>query len=86
MVAWIFVLDGVLIGAGDGVYLAGAGVITLVVYVPAAAAVAIGAPTGPAWVVRRPWVAFSVVFMGARALTLGLRYRGDRWIVTGAGG
>ena len=38
---WVFVLDGVLIGAGDGVYLAGAGVITLVAYLPAAAAVAI---------------------------------------------
>ena len=78
-------LDGVLIGAGDGVYLAGAGVITLVAYLPAAAAVAIWAPGGAAGLVWL-WVAFSVVFMGARAITLGLRYRGDRWLVTGAAG
>jgi hypothetical protein len=30
------------------------------------------------------WVAFTVTFMGARAVTLGLRYRGDRWLITGA--
>jgi MATE family, multidrug efflux pump len=80
---WVFVLDGVLIGAGDGVYLAGAGVITLVAYLPAAVAVAIWAPGGAAGLVWL-WVAFSVVFMGARAITLGLRYRGDKWLVTGA--
>ena len=73
---YVFVLDGVLIGAGDGVYLAGAGVVTLVAYLPAAAAVAIWSPGGAAGLVWL-WVAFSVVFMGARALTLGWRYRGD---------
>jgi putative MATE family efflux protein len=80
---WVFVLDGVLIGAGDGVYLAGAGVITLIAYLPAAAAVAIWAPGGAAGLVWL-WIAFSVVFMGARAVTLGLRYRGDGWLITGA--
>ena len=35
----VFVLDGVLIGAGDGPYLAVAGVIALVLYVPLALAV-----------------------------------------------
>lgn len=80
---WVFVLDGVLIGAGDGVYLAGAGVLTLLVYLPAAAAVAVFAPDGTAGLVWL-WVAFSVAFMGARAVTLGLRYRGDRWMITGA--
>ena len=75
-------LDGVLIGAGDGVYLAGAGVITLVAYLPAAAAVAIWSPGGAAGLVWL-WVAFSVVFMGARAITLGLRYRGDKWLSPG---
>ena len=81
---YVFVLDGVLIGAGDGVYLAGAGVITLVAFLPAAAAVGVRAPGGVAGLVWL-WVAFSVVFMGARAVTLGLRYRGDTWLVTGAG-
>jgi Na+-driven multidrug efflux pump len=79
---WVFVLDGVLIGAGDGVYLASAGVVTLVAYLPAAAAVAIWAPGGTAGLVWL-WVAFSVVFMGARAITLGWRYRGDGWLITG---
>ena len=76
-------LDGVLIGAGDGVYLAWAGVITLLAYLPAAIAVALWAPAGVAGLVWL-WIAFSGVFMGARALTLGLRYRGDAWLVTGA--
>ncbi len=80
---FVFVLDGVLIGAGDGVYLAWAGVFTLLAYLPAAMAVAIWAPGGAAGLVWL-WIAFSGVFMGARALTLGLRYRGDRWLVTGA--
>ena len=77
-------LDGVLIGAGDGRYLAGAGVITLVLYLPAAMAVgawAGGDAAGLVWL----WIAFSVVFMGSRAVTLGLRYRGDAWLVTGSG-
>jgi len=80
---WVFVLDGVLIGAGDGVYLARAGIVTLVAYLPAATAVGVWAPGGAAGLVWL-WIAFSVVFMGARAITLGLRYRGDEWLVTGA--
>ena len=80
---YVFVLDGVLIGAGDGVYLAGAGIITLVAYLPAAVAVAIWSPGGAAGLVWL-WLAFSVVFMGARAITLGLRYSGDTWLITGA--
>jgi putative MATE family efflux protein len=80
---WVFVLDGVLIGAGDGVYLAWAGVVNLLAYLPAATAVAAWAPGGSAGLVWL-WVALSVVFMGARAVTLGWRYRGDRWLITGA--
>ena len=80
---YVFVLDGVLIGAGDGRYLAAAGVITLVAYLPAAWAVAAFAGDGAAGLVWL-WIAFSVVLMGARAVTLGVRYRGDRWLVTGA--
>ena len=82
---WVFVLDGVLIGAGDGGYLAWAGVVTLAVYLPAAVGVGLWAPGGAAGLVWL-WIAFSVVFMGARAVTLGLRYRGDRWLITGATG
>ncbi|CAM3539623.1 MATE family efflux transporter [Isoptericola cucumis] len=83
MAGWVFVLDGVLIGAGDGRYLAWAGMVTLAVYAPFALAVGAWAPDGAvglAWL----WAAFAGVFMAARALTTGLRARGDRWMVTGA--
>lgn len=80
---WVFVLDGVLIGAGDGRFLAWAGVVTLVVYLPCALAVRAWAPPGTvglAWL----WVAFAGVFMLARAVTTGWRVRGTAWLVTGA--
>ncbi len=83
MVGWVFVLDGVLIGAGDGRFLAWAGLATLIAYVPVALAVRAWAPgggAGLAWL----WAAFAGVFMLARALTAGLRARGDAWMVTGA--
>jgi putative MATE family efflux protein len=83
MAGWVFVLDGVLIGAGDGRYLAAVGMLTLVVYVPAAWAVGAWAPDGAAglaWL----WAAFAGVFMLARAITTGARARGTRWMVTGA--
>ena len=83
MAGWVFVLDGVLIGAGDGRYLAWVGMLTLVVYAPFALAVHVWAPDGPvglAWL----WAAFAGVFMAARAVTTGLRARSDRWMVVGA--
>jgi Na+-driven multidrug efflux pump len=80
---WVFVLDGVLIGAGDGRYLAAAGLWTLLAYLPLAAAVLLLAPAGTAGLVWL-WVAFGGGFMLARAVTLGLRARGDAWLVTGA--
>jgi len=80
---WVFVLDGVLIGAGDGRYLAWAGVLTLVAYVPLALAVRAYAPDGAAglaWL----WLAFAGGFMLARAVTTGVRAHGTRWMVLGA--
>ncbi len=76
----VFVLDGVLIGAGDGSYLAWAGLLVLGVFAPAVLAVAwvVG---GLTWV----WVVFSAVFMGARAVLLLGRERRDGWLVTGVG-
>ena len=74
----VFVLDGVLIGAGDGTYLAWAGLLVLAVFAPVVLAVA-WAVGGLVWV----WVVFSGVFMGARAVVLLVRERGDRWLVTG---
>jgi putative MATE family efflux protein len=73
-----FVLDGVLIGAGDQRFLA-------VAMAGAAAALAVAvAPVLPlglgiGWV----WAAFGV-FMGARALVLLARFRTDAWLVAGA--
>ncbi|MFI2753924.1 MATE family efflux transporter [Cellulomonas sp. P22] len=83
LAGWVFVLDGVLIGAGDGRFLAWAGLVTLAVYVPFAFAVQAWAPPGAAglaWL----WLAFGGVFMTARAVTTGLRARGDRWTAVGA--
>lgn len=75
----VFVLDGVLIGAGDGRYLAWAGLLTLVVYAPVVLVLA-AASAG----VVAIWVAMSGLFMGARLAVLVHRARGDAWLVTGA--
>ncbi|QMW68594.1 MATE family efflux transporter [Mumia sp. ZJ1417] len=74
----VFVLDGVLIGAGDGAYLAWAGVITLIAYAPLAVAVWL-TDAGLTWL----WIAYAA-FMLARMVTLVLRERTDRWMVVGA--
>ncbi len=75
----VFVLDGVLIGAGDGRYLAWAGLAVLGGYAPVVLLTsALGA--GLPWV----WVAFGAVFMGGRLVTLVRRAATDRWLVTGA--
>ncbi|WP_172382872.1 MATE family efflux transporter [Streptomyces sp. MNP-20] len=74
----VYVLDGVLMGAGDGPYLAWAMLITLAVFAPAALLV----PTlGGA--LTSLWVAMTLM-MTVRMLTLWLRSRSGRWIVTGA--
>ncbi|MFJ9704219.1 MATE family efflux transporter [Streptomyces sp. NPDC101234] len=74
----VFVLDGVLMGAGDGPYLAGAMVVTLAVFTPVALLVpAFGGGLAPLW-------AAMTLMMTVRMLTLWLRARSGRWIVTGA--
>jgi putative MATE family efflux protein len=74
----VFVLDGVLIGAGDQDYLAIAGLITLAAFTVAAAMVV---ATGAGLVAL--WLAYCV-WMAARFATLTLRVRGAHWLVTGA--
>jgi putative MATE family efflux protein len=74
----VFVLDGVLIGAGDMRYLAVAGVGTMLAFAPAAYAV-LALHRG----LLALWAALGV-FMLARLLTLTLRARGSAWLVTGA--
>ncbi|MFD1079540.1 MATE family efflux transporter, partial [Longispora fulva] len=74
----VYVLDGILIGAGDARYLALAGLVSLALYLPVALVVRhLGA--GLVWV----WASYAV-FMAARAVTLGLRARGNAWIRVGA--
>ncbi|MET1066210.1 MAG: MATE family efflux transporter [Arthrobacter sp.] len=80
---YVFVLDGVLIGAGDAKYLALAGVASLAVYLPLLLAVGQSRATGGAGLLWL-WAAFSLGYMAARALTLGLRARTDRWMVLGS--
>ncbi|MEV7782945.1 MATE family efflux transporter [Kitasatospora sp. NPDC088351] len=74
----VFVLDGVLMGAGDGPYLAWAMLATLAVFAPAALAVpALGAGLAGLW-----WA--MNLFMLVRGVFLGRRARGGKWLVTGA--
>ncbi|MFF4696767.1 MATE family efflux transporter [Streptomyces chattanoogensis] len=74
----VFILDGVLMGAGDGPYLAGAMVVTLALFAPVALAVpALGGGLVALW-----WA--MALMMTVRMLTLWLRTRSGRWIVTGA--
>jgi len=81
--ALVFVLDGVLIGAGDARYLALTGLLNLAAFVPLALLVMWLAPTGAsglAWLMA----AFAFGYIGARAVTLSLRARSSAWMVVGA--
>ncbi|WP_427166767.1 MATE family efflux transporter [Streptomyces sp. C1-1] len=74
----VFVLDGVLMGAGDGPYLAKAMLVTLAVFAPAALLVPVlGGGLTALW-------AAMTLMMTVRMLTLWLRARSGRWLVTGA--
>jgi putative MATE family efflux protein len=74
----VFVLDGVLMGAGDGPYLAGAMLATLAVFAPVALLVpSLGGGLTALW-------AAMTLMMTVRMLTLWLRARSGRWLVTGA--
>src|SRR5919112_5573538 len=76
----VFVLDGVLIGAGDGRWLALAGTVVTALFVPALVVTVRaladrsggGPGAGTAWL----WAVFGLVFMGGRGLALVLRARG----------
>lgn len=74
----VFVLDGILIGAGDGRYLAWAGLLVLVAFAPAAwLAISVGASL--VWL----WTAFVTAFMGGRLVVLAARARTDAWLTVG---
>ncbi|MFE1170911.1 MATE family efflux transporter [Streptomyces sp. NPDC058773] len=74
----VFILDGVLMGAGDGPYLAWAMVVTLALFAP----VALTVPLFGGGLVALWWA--MALMMTVRMLTLWLRTRSGRWIVTGA--
>ncbi|MGW4037183.1 MATE family efflux transporter [Streptomyces sp. NPDC004778] len=74
----VFVLDGVLMGAGDGRYLAWAMLVTLAVFAP----VALLVPTLGGGLTALWWA--MTLMMAVRLITLWLRTRSGRWIVTGA--
>jgi len=78
LAAVVFVLDGILIGAGESKYLAVAMVAATAVFLPVAMLVVVtdrGLPAlwGAVW-----------VFVAARLVGMWWRYRTDRWLITGA--
>jgi putative MATE family efflux protein len=76
--AIVFALDGILIGAGDTRYLAGAMVASAAVFVPLAiAALAFD------WGIVGVWAAV-LALMGMRLATLAVRFAGRRWALVGA--
>lgn len=84
LAGYVFVLDGVLIGAGDGRYLAVTAAAQLAVYLPLVVLVLRVAPGGTAGLVWL-WLAFAGGWMAVRGAFLGARARGSRWLVTGSG-
>jgi putative MATE family efflux protein len=76
--AAVFALDGILIGAGDTRYLMWAMFASSgLVFAPlAVGSLLLG------WGIEGVWLAI-LAFLIARLVTCGLRYRGDRWAVTG---
>lgn len=74
----VFMYDGVLIGANDGVYLAFAATLNLIVLLPCFALIYYFSDgwAGLAWL----WAAYGVVYFGMRYLTLALRCRTDKWM------
>lgn len=82
LAGFVFVLDGVLIGAGDARYLALSGILNVLMFVPLAAWVLVAAP-GDAAGLALLTAAFAIGYIAARALTLGLRARSTAWMRVG---
>ncbi|NLZ98598.1 MAG: MATE family efflux transporter [Micrococcus sp.] len=82
---YVFVLDGILMGAGDAKYLGLIGIANIIVYLPALAGLAVLAnQTNYIGAVAWVWVGFAGIYLAARALGLWLRIRRDTWIRVGA--
>lgn len=81
--ALAYMLDGVLIGAGDMVHLAKMMLVALLAYVPVPLVLASpGNDLGRLGLVLL-WAGYVGIFMGLRSITLFIRTRGDKWIVLG---
>jgi len=73
----VFALDGILIGASDGPYIAGSMVAAFAV-----CAVALALASARDWGVRGVWAALAALIL-VRAATMGIRFARRRWLVTG---
>ena len=82
---YVFVLDGILMGAGDAKYLGLIGIANIVIYLPALVGLAaLAEHTSHTGAVAWVWIGFGGVYLAARALGLWLRIRTDTWIRLGA--
>lgn len=75
----VFALDGILIGAGDTRFIAGAMVVSFLAFLPVALL-----SLAFDWGVVGVWAAIHVLML-ARALTMARRFAGRRWAVVGVG-
>ena len=73
----VFALDGILIGAGDGPYIAAS-----MLFAFLACTLALTAAHTGGWGVRGVWASL-VVLIVVRLLTMGARFVRRRWLVTG---
>jgi putative MATE family efflux protein len=73
----VFALDGILIGASDGPFIAASMVVAFLV-----CAVVLVASLARDWGIRGVWVALLVLIL-VRLATMGLRFRRRKWLVTG---
>jgi putative MATE family efflux protein len=73
----VFALDGILIGASDGPYIAASMVIAF-----AACAIGLAFAVEGDWGVRGVWAALAALIL-VRAATMGARFARRRWLVTG---
>ncbi|ORC17392.1 hypothetical protein A7979_03040 [Rothia nasimurium] len=85
LAAYVFILDGVLIGAQDVRYLGLAGLFTLVAYLPVLGGLYIwwqeaAHPASATTAYLLLWCAYALWYMGARAFTLWRRARTGVWV------
>jgi Na+-driven multidrug efflux pump len=73
----VFALDGILIGASDGPYIAASMAVAF-----AACATCLGLAIVGDWGVRGVWGALAALIL-VRAATMGARFARRRWLVTG---